>query len=65
MMKLGSDTKAEPLSGDEAGRVEDEDEEMEAEYVIEMEDAIQQHQANQSGDLNGDNLLQQNSLILN
>jgi hypothetical protein len=53
MMKLGGDTKDEPLSGDEAGRVEDEDEEMEAEYVIEMEDAIQQHQSNQSGELNG------------
>ena len=52
-MKLGGDAKDEPLSGDEAGRVEDEDEEMEAEYVIEMEDAIQHHQSNQSGEMNG------------
>ena len=55
-MKLDSSggfEKVDPSSGDEAGRVEDEDEDMEAEYVIEMEDAIthQQLHHNQDGDL--------------
>ena len=51
MMKLGDNLieKTEALSGDEAGRVEDEDEDMEEEdddaanYVIEMEDHQTSH----------------------
>jgi hypothetical protein len=48
MLKLGDNLveKTEAVSGDEAGRVEDEDEEMvddETNYVIEMEDPPQDH----------------------
>ena len=54
-MKLG-DPKDEVMSGDEAGRVEDDEEEME--YVIEMEDTVQHHHQQQQqqqhhGDLQG------------